>query len=203
MNYREYINSDAWKETRARKLREKRNRCEFCGHTSPRNHVHHLTYARLGVELMTDLMVLCREDHMRVHRLMDERQIGIREATHLVRMEVRPTRTSKAERKAAKKRRAVEKMNDAVDEMIRAALASGGMITADFFNGMPYCGQAWTRFKGCHPKLVAPKPPKPPKAPKVTKVRAPKEERRARRDKMLFERNLKSSIYGRSCYETK
>lgn len=65
--YIKYINSDAWRAMRSRVLERDSCRCRDCGHTSPRNHVHHLTYARLGRERLDDLVTLCKACHDAVH----------------------------------------------------------------------------------------------------------------------------------------
>ena len=64
--YQEYLKSEHWRKTRARKLEESGNCCEKC----PAKHmlsVHHLTYERLWKELMTDLEVLCDVCHKTAH----------------------------------------------------------------------------------------------------------------------------------------
>ncbi len=64
--YQEYLKSDHWKKTKARKLTERNYRCERCG--SPYMLcVHHLNYDRLWKELMTDLKVYCDYCHKTVH----------------------------------------------------------------------------------------------------------------------------------------
>jgi 5-methylcytosine-specific restriction endonuclease McrA len=66
INHRKYILSAAWKK----KAQEKRdlvgNKCELCN-LENNLQVHHLTYERLGKELMEDLQVLCGDCHMKVH----------------------------------------------------------------------------------------------------------------------------------------
>jgi hypothetical protein len=57
--------SPAWRAVRRRKLGES-PRCAGCG-GDERLEVHHLTYERLGHELMRDLRVLCHWCHMLDH----------------------------------------------------------------------------------------------------------------------------------------
>lgn len=58
VNYNAYINSAAWQRKRQEALRVAGCECEDCGVTE-NLHVHHLTYERLGNELLSDLRVLC------------------------------------------------------------------------------------------------------------------------------------------------
>jgi 5-methylcytosine-specific restriction endonuclease McrA len=64
--YQEYLRSAVWLHRRRRALNRARWRCEQCG-SWHRLEVHHLTYARVGAELDTDLTVLCRPCHRRRH----------------------------------------------------------------------------------------------------------------------------------------
>lgn len=66
--YAEYLQTPAWRERRAERLRFAGHRCEVCN-AGGRLEVHHRTYERLGRELMTDLVALCRE----CHRLFSDR----------------------------------------------------------------------------------------------------------------------------------
>ena len=64
-----YMQSKRWKQLRQEKLIEACHQCELCG-TTPDKHkldVHHLTYQRLGGELLTDLQVLCYQCHGKAH----------------------------------------------------------------------------------------------------------------------------------------
>lgn len=71
MPYAEYLKSDKWKRKRAAALKSAGNRCRDCGSTSHLQ-VHHLTYARIGRERKTDLIVLCRSCHERRHHIKHE-----------------------------------------------------------------------------------------------------------------------------------
>jgi 5-methylcytosine-specific restriction endonuclease McrA len=66
MPYREYLRSTAWSDTREVMLLEAENRCQLCD-SDRRLQVHHRTYERRGAELLSDLIVLCRECHARHH----------------------------------------------------------------------------------------------------------------------------------------
>lgn len=62
MNFKRYLASREW----ALKKRAARSRsggtCERCGQ-APSAHVHHLTYERIGEELLEDLLDVCRGCH--------------------------------------------------------------------------------------------------------------------------------------------
>ena len=62
VDYREYMQSKAWKSKRLAAIKYHGSKCAVCG--SQRSlQVHHLTYERLGHERMTDLEVLCKGCH--------------------------------------------------------------------------------------------------------------------------------------------
>ena len=56
--YSSYLQSDEWQRKRTRVLQQRGAKCEVCG-IKHRLQVHHLTYERLGSELLSDLKVLC------------------------------------------------------------------------------------------------------------------------------------------------
>jgi hypothetical protein len=66
--YREYMCSPEWMSLRDKVLKERGHRCEFCGSAMGRLEIHHVTYVRIGQELMDDLRVLCRFCHAKEHR---------------------------------------------------------------------------------------------------------------------------------------
>jgi len=68
MNYKAYLQSEKWKHRRNKFLRkrDRRNRCKLCFSHGPVD-VHHMTYARVGRELVKDLRGLCRDCHQFVH----------------------------------------------------------------------------------------------------------------------------------------
>ena len=66
--YRKYLESPEWKALRQRKLREVGWRCESCGRFARRGlQCHHLTYARVGREWLSDIMVMCKNCHEQHH----------------------------------------------------------------------------------------------------------------------------------------
>lgn len=69
--YREYLNSNEWKKLKRKVIARDNGICCGCGEKRTLD-VHHLTYDRVGNELMTDLISLCSVCHARVHG--DEKQ---------------------------------------------------------------------------------------------------------------------------------
>jgi hypothetical protein len=68
MPYQEYLMTDEWGKLRGMKLHEAGHRCQgWCQKNHPLLDVHHITYDRLGDELMSDLRILCRHCHQGVH----------------------------------------------------------------------------------------------------------------------------------------
>jgi 5-methylcytosine-specific restriction endonuclease McrA len=74
--YDKYLESPYWKEFRRKKFAEQLERighncCEQCATIVEKPtvelQVHHLTYERLGNELMGDVQIICRECHKKVH----------------------------------------------------------------------------------------------------------------------------------------
>jgi len=63
--YTEYLKSEGWKEKREAIFEKSNGECERCG--APAEHVHHLTYDRLGNEDEEDLEALCRPCHWKEH----------------------------------------------------------------------------------------------------------------------------------------
>lgn len=65
--YLEYLESDTWREVRAKALTHYGKTCVLCGE-SKRLQVHHRNYERVGgAEEMSDLVVLCRDCHAKFH----------------------------------------------------------------------------------------------------------------------------------------
>jgi len=70
-DYEKYFDLPHWQDFRKQKLGK--NCCEKCG-ASPEKvtretalHVHHLTYERLGEELIEDVIIICRPCHEKEH----------------------------------------------------------------------------------------------------------------------------------------
>lgn len=69
MSLEEYLKTKEWKVKRNRALIQAGNRCQVCASTY-RLEVHHRTYERLGDELLSDLVVLCRSCHQHYHGIL-------------------------------------------------------------------------------------------------------------------------------------
>jgi len=65
-SYKNYINSPEWYDKRQLILDRCNNKCEVC-HNKKVIHIHHITYERLGNELLEDLQGLCLECHQKLH----------------------------------------------------------------------------------------------------------------------------------------
>jgi hypothetical protein len=70
--YLAYLKSDRWQRKRSEALVRAKYRCEKCGAKCSvgieQLHVHHKTYRRLGNERASDLMVVCRGCHDKIHK---------------------------------------------------------------------------------------------------------------------------------------
>lgn len=65
--YREYLQSQHWTETRMLKLAAADYRCEECYFERCQLEIHHLHYRSLWREEMRDLRCCCRRCHRRLH----------------------------------------------------------------------------------------------------------------------------------------
>lgn len=63
VDYQTYIKSARWKSKARAARRRAEYRCEDCSTGRPPLEVHHKTYARLGYERMSDLLVVCGNCH--------------------------------------------------------------------------------------------------------------------------------------------
>lgn len=71
MDYATYINSPEWRVKADDAKRRAGYSCALCTRTTSLE-VHHRTYARLGHEHPSDLVVLCWRCHRRHHGTFDE-----------------------------------------------------------------------------------------------------------------------------------
>ena len=73
IDYNEYIHSDEWKRKRILVAQRENHRCQMCGELIVVHyHIHHKTYARFGNEDLDDLMFLCEDCHINLHREKDK-----------------------------------------------------------------------------------------------------------------------------------
>ena len=64
--YDDYLRSPDWRRRRALVIDRAHGRCEGCA-SAPATQVHHLSYDRVGNEMLFDLVALCSTCHDRVH----------------------------------------------------------------------------------------------------------------------------------------
>jgi hypothetical protein len=64
--YDGYLQTQEWRTRRALVLRRAQNICEGCGERQA-TQAHHLTYARVGHEMLFDLVAICDNCHARLH----------------------------------------------------------------------------------------------------------------------------------------
>lgn len=76
--YSQWMGSPAWWARRRRWVAEETDRCgaitcALCGRPWDAEHgdLHHLSYARLGVERHDELIAMCRSCHELLHRVID------------------------------------------------------------------------------------------------------------------------------------
>ena len=72
--HRDYIKSKAWEKKRGETFFYHGDKCEICFEGDWRDgkdiNIHHATYKNIGQEnCLTDLVVLCRQCHDKIHRL--------------------------------------------------------------------------------------------------------------------------------------
>jgi hypothetical protein len=66
--YNAYLKTDWWQYVRRRCMERSYRACECCeGIPNRAYEVHHLTYDRLGAELPTDVVAVCRACHAKFH----------------------------------------------------------------------------------------------------------------------------------------
>lgn len=64
--YQRYMSSKQWHDKRSEALKKAGYRCQMCGAVINLN-VHHVSYERLGAEWISDLVVLCKGCHEKLH----------------------------------------------------------------------------------------------------------------------------------------
>lgn len=101
VTYKEYLESDHWKETRQKRLSMPFCFCEVCGWGTHLN-VHHNTYKNIGKEKMSDLTILCHNHHREVHE-MTSRGMGIKEAVRKLGDNLRALRQEQRHKNRRKK----------------------------------------------------------------------------------------------------
>ena len=69
IDYKCYLKTMVWDNTRKKKLKEAGYKCQLCSKTGAELHVHHNSYERIGDEDMNDLIVLCEDCHKKFHNI--------------------------------------------------------------------------------------------------------------------------------------
>lgn len=67
--YAKYLNSEHWLSFRLAIIAQRGPACEVCGNNQERPSLHHLSYAHLGAELESDVVIVCDECHRGYHDL--------------------------------------------------------------------------------------------------------------------------------------
>lgn len=70
-DYKDYLKTYDWNETRKIILKEANYKCQLCGAREVRLNVHHNTYENIGNEHREDLVVLCDDCHKKFHNYED------------------------------------------------------------------------------------------------------------------------------------
>lgn len=69
--YESHLRSEKWRDICRRVAERDKGLCQGCRQRSG-VHVHHLTYDRMGDEMLFDLVLVCRECHEKIHPHMAE-----------------------------------------------------------------------------------------------------------------------------------
>jgi hypothetical protein len=87
-SYEHYLGSESWAANRQRWLlaHEDTQQCYICD-TDSGLQLHHCSYARVGAERASDLVLLCKGCHLKVHRFVDAGECTLENAhTYLRRL---------------------------------------------------------------------------------------------------------------------
>lgn len=105
IEYKKYIQSPKWRKVRKKFFESKLPKdCFVCFRDDQILDLHHRTYARLGHERLTDLVLVCRDCHNEIHKYAKENPtVGLWVATSKV-------------RKRHRKRLEAEKRNRAISD---------------------------------------------------------------------------------------
>jgi 5-methylcytosine-specific restriction endonuclease McrA len=64
--YEAHLQSAKWKALREKVIERAKGYCEGCGHNKA-TQAHHLSYERMGEEMLFDLVAVCDDCHLRIH----------------------------------------------------------------------------------------------------------------------------------------
>lgn len=65
-DYNQYMKSEEWQTLRRKVFARAKGICEGCGEAAA-TAVHHLTYERMGEEMLFDLVAVCQGCHDKIH----------------------------------------------------------------------------------------------------------------------------------------
>lgn len=108
-----YLRSQAWKEFKHRyRLSDRPQHCLVC--EGKRYQLHHVTYDRVGQELLDDVMPLCRKHHETLHGLLSAGGLRLADSRRL--LGKMRTDLAKERRVRAKKRRRNKKAKQKAEQ---------------------------------------------------------------------------------------
>ncbi len=122
-DYYRYLASREWKLLKRTKIAEVGYECEQC-HSTEHLQLDHLTYERVGHELLTDLQLLCRECHAFKSGVTDYDPAAMTEPAQLVLMEANKPWTVNILTVWTERRQKLEAKWDAMSETERADLSA-------------------------------------------------------------------------------
>ncbi len=78
--YEEYLNSDHWRQIRAKAAQNPHyKKCNICGSSKNLN-LHHTRYTRINGTTLANLVMLCREHHIITHQLAATKGYSLKHA---------------------------------------------------------------------------------------------------------------------------
>lgn len=89
MKYSDYLLTDHWKELSNKRKSIDGYKCTVCGSTENLN-VHHKTYKNIGNEDIDDVITLCHECHVIVHRVTEVFDNNIETNSKGFKLEIEP-----------------------------------------------------------------------------------------------------------------
>lgn len=94
MSYVDFLNSDLWKTIKdSLKKRPQSKFCYFCG-SEDRIDFHHVRYSRINLKSAKYILPVCRKCHEAIHKIENEKDILVVDATKEWRDKFRKTRAA-------------------------------------------------------------------------------------------------------------
>lgn len=91
MNYKQYLKSEHWKQTKEKAYIILGRKCNRCGSKNYLN-IHHKHYQNIGCELIEDLEVVCKSCHEKIHDI-NRSEIPTKYAAKKIRKEIKRIRS--------------------------------------------------------------------------------------------------------------